>query len=199
VVIKPSTKKGDGGSTVQLVLKKVTCGGSPCTASNHVLELGARAVGNDIPGSLPGIVAAAGIPYNLASGTAAFVGSGKNSIGLGKSFGILASQVFTRSLGIGLIKLHTTAGNVADCATAPISAANAHCIDGDVYAVAGFPVPLDPTFTCSSDAQCILSSVCTIPPGICSSESCAEDADCRPGAACNINAGTCCIPGQTCP
>ena len=203
VAIVPSTAKGAGGMTIQLVMKKVTCGGSSCGESNHVLELDLRAVGSNIPcigptdcaTALP-FAAAAGIPYNFSSGQALF-SNGKNKIGSGNLFGALASQIFLRSIGIGMIRLHKPGSNPNDCKTVPLSTSNG-CIDGPIYAISGFAVPLDKALACKADTDCPAQDSC-VPPGACQPTSCTSNADCSRTAqgdtiVCDVNgSGNCCV------
>ena len=129
IKIAPSKKKGDGGSTVQLNVKGVSCG-SKC--SNNVIDVGVRALGTDVPN-------VAGILFNVTGGKTVFA-NGKNKEALGGLFGALASVVFNNSLGIGLISLREPASNPAACSQVPLATGN-HCTDGAIYAVAGFCGP----------------------------------------------------------
>lgn len=206
VVVAPTKANGSGGISLQLIMKKVTCGGS-CTAQGHVLELDLRALGTNIPcigptdctGALP-FEAAAGIPFDLTGGTAGFPGAGgKNKLGLGALFGPLSSQIFTRSLGIGLLRLRKPGSNPADCTSVPLVTGNG-CIDGDVYALAGFAVPVDSKFACTTDTNCPAQDSCVLPPGACQATPCTSIADCtrtNPGdtIVCDVNApsATCCV------
>jgi hypothetical protein len=207
VVVAATKAKGSGGISITLVMKKVTCGGSPCNATNHVLELDLRAVGSNIPcigptdcaTALP-FEAAAGIPFNLTGGVAGFPGAGgKPKIGAGALFGALSSQIFTRSIGIGLLRLHKAGSNPADCTSVPLVSGNG-CIDGDIYALAGFAVPVDSQFACTTDTNCPAQDSCVLPPGACQPTPCTSNADCTrtsPGdtIVCDVNAATaaCCI------
>lgn len=210
VTIVPSTKPGDGGSKITLNMKNVTCNGltSLCNRSNNVLELWSRALGTDTPSpSNATIVSAAGVVYNLVNGQALFAAGGKNTVAGGPAFGPLVSSIFTHSLGIGLIKLHDTASDPAACAFPPlvdaVGAFNKNhngkgCIDGEVYAVAGLPVPVDVNNLCHSNTDCPsttqyclgLDSAPTVT--ICQTGKCTDDTACPKSGTCNINAGTCC-------
>lgn len=193
LTIAPSKKKGDGGSTIQLVTKDINCG-SNC--NNNVIDLSVRALGNDIPST-------AGILFNVSGGKAAFPSNGKNKVALGTLFGSIGQLVFNQSLGIGLVKLREPASDPTACSAVPLAAGN-KCTDGTVYAVCGFKVPVDPGATCSIDADCkLITAVCdtTITPHLCKTQTCvSSDSECNSGH-CNINAGTCCSPdiGTGCP
>jgi hypothetical protein len=213
IKISPSTKPGDGGIVFQLLLKNVDCptigndknkpgkcgvkdAPPESPVNNHILEIGVRALGNDVPApGNPLLVAAAGIPFRLEKGKAVFQATGKNKIG-GAAFGALSSLIFDQPMGIGLIKLRTPGSNLADCGTAPLLEGNG-CNDGDVYAVAGITVGNDPGLTCGSSAECGATAVCT--GGKCTPEACTVDADCNEGGGsggtgqCGSN-GTCCDP-----
>lgn len=213
IKIFPSTKPGDGGIVFQLLLKKVDCptigndknkegkcgvkGAPPESPVNdHIVEIGVRALGNDVPApGNPLLVAAAGIPFRLEKGKAVFQATGKNKIG-GAAFGALSGLIFDQPLGIGLIKLRTAGSNPADCGTAPLLEGNG-CNDGDVYAVAGITVGNDPGLTCGTSAECGATAICT--GGHCQAEECVVDSDCDEGGAiggtgqCGSN-GTCCDP-----
>src|SRR5262245_58419731 len=67
LVVKPSKKKGDGGASIQLVMKGVSC----TNCNNNVLDLSVRALGQDLGST-------AGILYNITGGTAVFPSTGKN-------------------------------------------------------------------------------------------------------------------------
>lgn len=190
ITIAPSKKKGDGGSTVQLVTKDINCGGN---CNNNVIDLGVRALGNDIPST-------AGILFNVSGGKAAFPSNGKNKVALGTLFGAIGQLVFNQSLGIGLVKLRQPGSNTGDCSTVPLAPGNG-CTDGPVYAVCGFKVPVDPSAVCTSDQDCkLITSICDSTSHLCTTQTCAGDGDCNSGH-CNINAGTCCSPnvGTGCP
>ena len=185
IKIAPSKKKGDGGATIQLNVKGVSCG-SKC--SNNVIDLGVYAVGTDVPD-------AAGILFNVTGGKTVFA-NGKNKEPLGGLFGPLASVVFNNSLGIGTIKLREPASDPTACSQVPLTAGN-HCTDGATYAVAGFLVPVDPSLLCTTDVDCgtvNLTEVCDQASHTCMVQTCAGDADCRSGT-CNINTGNCCQVG----
>ncbi|HVO22536.1 MAG TPA: hypothetical protein VMW56_02795 [Candidatus Margulisiibacteriota bacterium] len=194
IVIAPSKKKGDGGSTIQLVTKDINCG-SAC--NNNVVDLGVRALGNDIPHT-------AGILFNVSGGKAAFPSNGKNKISLGSLFGPIGQLTFNQSLGIGLVELREPASDPTACNTVPLAGGN-KCTDGKVYAVCGFKVPVDPSATCAVDADCkLITAVCdtSTTPHLCKTQTCpgGTDDECNSGH-CNINAGTCCSPdvGTGCP
>ena len=182
IVLKPSKKKGDGGFVIQLVAKDINCG-SQC--NNNVIDLGVHAIGTDVPNAV-------GVLFNVNGGQAVFA-NGKNATGTGSLFGSLASSIFNKSLGIGLISLRQPGSNAADCANVPLAPGNG-CNDGAIYAVSGFVVPADPTFTCADDNGCGITQVCDPATHFCAQESCAADGDCRSGQ-CNINSGQCCSPG----
>jgi hypothetical protein len=182
IAIAPSSKKGDGGVTIQLNAKDISCG-SKC--SNNVIAMGVRAVGADVPDAV-------GILFNVTGGQALFP-NGKNKTATGQLFGALASIVFGQSLGIGVITLHESASDPAACGVVPLDSGN-HCIDGKTYAVAGFVVPVDPTFTCTEDNQCGLTQECSTSTHFCVIQTCADDTECRSGK-CNIGTNQCCQDG----
>ena len=182
IVLKPSKKKGDGGFVIQLVAKDISCG-SQC--QNNVIDLGVHAIGTDVPNAV-------GILFNVNGGAAVFA-NGKNKTGTGTLFGSLASSIFNKSLGIGLISLRQSASDPSACSSVPLTPGN-HCNDGAIYAVSGFVVPADPTFACTDDNGCGITQVCDPTTNFCSQETCAGDGDCRSGH-CNINSGQCCSPG----
>jgi len=149
-VIKPSTKAGDSGVTMQMVLANVNCpnagndggkvnscgskGAAPgAPTRNHVVEIGARALGLEIP-------SAAGITYRLEKGKGLFEATGKNTVSGGQAFGALANGIQGHPLGVGLIRLHAPGTNPADCTTVPLADGNG-CTDGPVYGFAGIGVP----------------------------------------------------------
>jgi hypothetical protein len=209
IALTPTTSKGAGGIFLTLKMTKVSCGSSigTCNANNHVVELQLRAIGNDVPcvdqtecaTGLP-YDAAAGVLFNIANGSAGFPGAGgKNKIGVGALFGFISSQIFTRSIGVGQLRLHNTASNPADCGTAPLLHPNG-CIDGDIYAVAGFEVPVDKQFACATDANCPAEDSCILPPGSCQPTQCNSNAECQNNpktgdtVVCDVNGtGNCCI------
>jgi len=154
IVVKPSSKPGDGGIVLQLLLKNVDCPdvgndggkagkcGSKGAASDnltrkHVLNLGARALGLDVPD-------VSGVPYRLEKGAAVFEATGKNTVSATQAFGSLAGPIKGHALGIGLVKVQergTDPDNVnTGCAVVPLSVGNT-CTDGGVYGVAGISVP----------------------------------------------------------
>jgi hypothetical protein len=185
IKIAPSKKKGDGGATIQLNVKGVSCG-TKC--NNNVIDLGVRAIGTDVP-------SAAGILFNVAGGKTVFA-NGKNKEPLGGLFGALASVVFGNSLGIGLISLREPASNPSDCSQVPLATGN-HCTDGAIYAVAGFLVPVDPSLLCSTDTDCgtvNLTEACDQTTHLCMIQQCTDSSECRSGM-CNINSGQCCQNG----
>lgn len=185
IKIAPSKKKGDGGSTVQLNVKGVSCG-SKC--SNNVIDVGVRALGTDVPDAV-------GILFNVTGGKTVFA-NGKNKESLGGQFGALTSVVFNNSLGIGLVKLLEPPSDPTACSQVPLATGN-HCTDGAVYAVAGFLVPTDPSLLCTTDNDCgtvTLTEVCDPTSHLCVVQQCASDSDCRSGM-CNINMGSCCQTG----
>ena len=182
IAFAPSTKKGDGGVTVQLNAKDISCG-SKC--SNNVVQLGVVALGAAVPD-------AAGILFDVTGGQALFK-NGKNKTATGPLFGSLASIIFGNSLGIGAVMLHEPASDPTACSVVPLPAGN-HCDDGAVYAIAGFIVPVDTSLTCTSDEQCGLTQECSTTTHFCVIQTCAGDTDCRSGQ-CNINSGQCCQDG----
>ncbi|MFQ5667981.1 MAG: hypothetical protein ACE5I7_16320 [Candidatus Binatia bacterium] len=214
IQIKPSTKSGDGGIVFKLLLTKVDCPnagagndkgkagkcgvkGAPPDGitDNHVLDIGVRALGTELPG--PGVQAsAAGILFRYEKGKALFQATGKNKIG-GAAFGALSSAVFNQPLGIGLLKLHTAGSNPADCAVPPLLPGNG-CTDGDVYAFAGVMVGNDAGTTCASSAECAKTAICQA--GVCVTETCTVDSDCDQdgggagGTGQCGSGGTCCDP-----
>jgi hypothetical protein len=154
LIIKPSSKPADGGIVVQLVLKNVDCpsagndggkankcGSKGATADaltrKHVLNLGARALGLDVPD-------ASGVTYRLEKGAAVFEATGKNTVSATQAFGDLASAILHHSLGVGLVKLQergTDPDNTSTgCDVVPLPVGNT-CTDGGVYGVAGITVP----------------------------------------------------------
>jgi hypothetical protein len=186
--IKPSKKAGDGGITMQLTLKDVTCG-SKC--QNNVLAMGTRALGTDSDNVV-------GLLFNITGGKALWP-NGKNKTGFGTTFGPLASLIFNQSLGIGVITLHETASDPSACSTVLFGANQ--CTDGASYAVAGINVPVDPDAMCDIDADCgLITSVCNTTTHLCEQQTCSSDQDCNSGF-CNINSNQCCSPdvGQGCP
>jgi len=182
IAFAPSKKKGDGGVTVQLVAKDISCG-SKC--SNNVVQLGVLALGAQVPD-------AAGILFDVTGGQALFK-NGKNKTATGPLFGSLASIIFGNSLGIGAVTLHEPAADPTACSVVPLAEPNS-CTNGAVYAVAGFIVPVDTSLMCTSDDQCGLTQECSTTTHFCTIQTCAGDTDCRSGK-CNINSGQCCQDG----
>ena len=154
VVVKPSSKAGDGGAVVQLVLKNVDCpsvgndagkankcgskgAGADALTRKHVLNIGARALGLDIPD-------VAGLTYRLEKGTAVFEATGKNTISAAQAFGALAGPIAGHALGVGLVKLQERGSDpdnpTTGCSVVPLPVGNT-CIDGGVYGFAGIKVP----------------------------------------------------------
>jgi len=154
IIIKPSSKPADGGIVVQLLLKNVDCpdigndggkagkcGSKGATADaltrKHVLNLGARALGLDVPD-------VTGVTYRLEKGAAVFESTGKNTVSATQAFGALAGAIRNHSLGIGVVKLQergTDPDNASTgCSIVPLSPGNT-CTDGGVYGVAGIFVP----------------------------------------------------------
>jgi len=154
VVIKPSSKAGDGGVTVQLLLKSVDCpsvgndggkanscgskgAGADALTRKHVLNLGARALGVDTDNS-------AGVTYRLEKGAAVFEASGKNTVSATQAFGALAGAILHHALGVGLVKLQERGSDpdnaTTGCSVVPLPVDNT-CTDGGVYGMAGIAVP----------------------------------------------------------
>jgi hypothetical protein len=154
VVIKPSSKPGDGGVVVQLLLKSVDCpsvgndggkanscgskgAGADALTRKHVLNLGARALGLDVPD-------ASGVTYRLEKGAAVFEATGKNTVSATQAFGALASAILHHALGIGLVKLQERGSDpdnaTTGCSVVPLPVGNT-CTDGGVYGMAGIAVP----------------------------------------------------------
>jgi hypothetical protein len=154
VIVKPSSKPGDGGVLVQLILKNVDCPsvGNDASKANkcgskgaaadaltrkHVLNIGARALGLDTPD-------VAGVTYRLEKGAAVFEATSKNTISAAQAFGALAAPIAGHALGVGLVKLQergTDPDNATTgCSVVP-SPVGSTCIDGGVYGIAGITVP----------------------------------------------------------
>jgi hypothetical protein len=210
VKIKPSTKAGEGGFVLQLLLKHVDCpdilnfkakpglcgtADAPVASPvrNHVLELSVRAAGTELLGGA-GNPTGAGVLFRLEKGKAIFQKTGKNKVD-GSIFGALATAIFNQPLGIGLIRVHTAGSNVAECATAPLLPGNG-CTDGDIYAMSGITVGSDAGLSCSADAECGKTQICDA--GLCAPEPCTVDADCDEGGGVGSfqcgDGGTCCDP-----
>jgi len=201
VVIKPSSKSGDGGTVIQMVLTGVDCpaegndgaktgkcGNAGSPVMDHVLELGVRALGIEFPGG--GVSpSAVGILFKIAKGTAVFEATGKNILP-GKVFGPSTTSVFNSPLGIGLLRLHTPGSVTSDCATAPPGPG---CTDGVVYAYTGIVVGSDSSLSCSGDTSCSVTQTCQ--SGACVTQSCSSAAQCRSGHC--DNTGKCCDPNLT--
>jgi hypothetical protein len=201
IVLKPSKKAGDGGVTIQLVAKDITCGGSPCTQQNHVLELWTHTLGMDIPGPTgagTAFSASAGVVYNVSNGQALFP-TGKNVTNGNKTFGTLVTSVFNHTLGIGLMKFRGPGSDPTSCGTVPLVAGN-KCNDGPEYALTGFTVPADPTLKCTGDSGCSITQTCNTGSGLCETETCGVDGDCR-SMHCDLSGGTgmCCSCPGSCP
>ncbi len=154
IIIKPSTKPGDGGVLVQLILKNIDCPsvgndlgkankcGSKGAAADaltrkHVLNVGSRALGLDVPD-------ASGVTYRLEKGAAVFETSGKNTITATQAFGALAAPIQGHALGVGLLKLQERGSDpdnpTTGCGVVPLPVGNT-CADGGVYGIAGISVP----------------------------------------------------------
>lgn len=209
VVIKPSTKAGGGGSTIQLVLKGVDCVNEGNDASktgkcgnsgsggvtDHVMELGVRALGTEFPGSieaLPDSASVAGIKFKYVKGTALFQATGKNVIS-GAVFGAGTTVIFNQPLGIGLIRLRTPGSVPTDCDSAP---SGPGCSDGIVYAFTGIQMGSDSSLHCSGDTSCSITQTCQ--SGSCATQTCSSGGDCRSGhCGTGSNAGNCCDPALT--
>jgi hypothetical protein len=154
IIIKPSSKPGDGGVLLQMVLKNVDCPaagndggkankcGSKGAADDaptrkHVMDIGARALGLDAPES-------AGVTYRLEKGAAVFEASGKNTVTSTQAFDVLGAAIRGHALGIGVVKLHARGSDpdnkTTGCGVVPLPIGNT-CIDGGVYGMAGINVP----------------------------------------------------------
>jgi hypothetical protein len=153
-MVKPSTKPGDGGVLVQLVLKNVDCpdvgndkgkagkcgskgAGADALTRKHVLNIGARALGLDVPDT-------SGVTYRLEKGAAVFEATGKNTISAAQAFGNLAEAILHHPLGVGLVKLQERGSDpdngTTGCSVVPLPVGNT-CTDGGVYGIAGVTVP----------------------------------------------------------
>ena len=201
----PPGPGNDGGAAGKCGVK-----GSP--VPNHVLALSANSFGLDINNVV-------GIKYKLEQGKAAFQATGKNVIG-GAAFGPIVSAIFNQPLGIGFLKLHEAGSVPSDCDKIPLpiktckggtnagAGCNVNgdcnsnvcspngCTDGGIYAEAGIVAGSDPGVTCSGNADCAVTQVCTA--SHCTAETCTVDADCDQGGGvgshqCGSN-GQCCDP-----
>jgi hypothetical protein len=198
VSFKPSSKQGEGALITQLNAKFIDCppnndkglagkcGVKDAAICNHVLNLGVRALGLDVPN-------AAGLRYCIEKGKTFFQDSGKNKVG-GGALGAVVSLIFNQPLGIGLVKMQTPGSVPSSCLTAP---APTTCTDGDVYAMAGVTVGSDTDVTCATDADCTLTAICVA--SACEQEPCTIDAECDDGGGvgsgeCGAN-NFCCDPG----
>ena len=154
VKIKPSTKPGDGGVVVQMILKNVDCpavgndkgkagkcgskgAGAEALTRRHVFNIGSRALGLDVPD-------ASGVTYRLEKGVGLFEATGKNTISATQAFGALAAPIAGHSLGVGLVKLQERGSDpdnpTTGCGVVPLPVGNT-CTDGGVYGIAGVQVP----------------------------------------------------------
>jgi len=154
LVIKPSSKPGDGGVLLQLILKNVDCpdvgndgnkankcgskgAGADALTRKHVLNIGARALGLDTPD-------VAGVTYRLEKGAAVFEATSKNTVSAAQAFGALAAPIAGHALGVGLVKLQERGMDpdnaTTGCSVVPLPVGNT-CIDGGVYGIAGVSVP----------------------------------------------------------
>jgi hypothetical protein len=186
VVIKPSTKAGDGGVVIQLVLKNVDCAtyqgvddptgnnnGKPgkcglakkgkttpaMPAHHHVLAASVNFMGGDLTD-------VAGILYQVENGVATFEASGKNKIGGAALFGSLVKLVFNTPMGFGLFELHD-AYRVCTTRWACLSAADCDsgqsCIGGACVTLGAACSPdtaCPPEQTCY-EGHCIAGVLCT--------------------------------------
>jgi hypothetical protein len=209
IKIKPSTKAGQGGTTIQMVLKGVDCVGEGNDASkpgkcgnsgtggvlDHVLELGVRALGQEFPGTIdniPDSPSVVGIKFKYLKGTALFEATGKNVVP-GSVFGPGTTSIFNQPLGIGLIRLRTPGSVPSDCDSAP---SGPGCTDGIVYGFTGIQAGSDSSLSCSADGQCSNTQVCS--SGACVTQTCSSAGDCRSGhCGTGSNAGNCCDPTLT--
>jgi len=202
IVVKPSFKPGDGGVTMQLIMKNIDCPapagpgndgdkpgkcgvkGSPVTG--HVMGVDARALGTDLG------YETAGILYRIEKGTAVFEATGKNKTG-GGFFGAVSTLVFNKALGFNTFQFHTAASDPESCENVPLIPGN-DCTDGDVYAISGITFGNDDTLKCTSDSDCPKTAICHV-LGTCVPEDCAIDADCDEGGGVG---GTGQCGGETC-
>lgn len=196
VTIKPSTKDGDGGLTIQLTLKNVDCAsysgvddptgnnkGTPgkcglvkvkttpaLPARNHVMSMSVNFIGLEWPD-------VAGILFQIDNGVATFEATGKNKIGGAALFGSLVNAVFNNPLGLGIIKFHDAyrvCTSRMSCLTASQCATGQTCVGGACE-------PLG--------AACSTFSDCPSPQG------CFEG-HCVAGVLCNSNSD--CTSPETC-
>ena len=196
VLIKPSTKAGDGGLTIQLTMKNVDCAtykgvddptgnnkGTPAKcglvkvkttpampARNHVLSMSVNFAGNDLPD-------VAGILFQIENGVATFAQNGKNKIGGAALFGSLVAGVLKTPLGVGVIKFHDA---YRVCTSAVSCLTTSQCPTGQAC-VGGACEELK--------AACSTASDCPTPQGCFAGH-------CVGGVLCNTNSD--CTAPETC-
>ncbi|HVO26874.1 MAG TPA: hypothetical protein VMW56_24960 [Candidatus Margulisiibacteriota bacterium] len=196
IVIKPSTKAGDGGMTIQLTLKNVDCAtysgvddpagnnkGTPgkcglvktkttpaMPARNHVLRVGANFQGQDFPD-------AAGILFQIENGVATFTQNGKNKVGGAALFGSLVGATFNSPLGLSIIKFQDA---YRVCSSRPGCSASQPCAAGQPC-IGGACEPLGDE--CSTSNDCLNPQMCY--GGHCvAGVLCASDSDCTSPETC---------------
>jgi len=209
VQLVPSTKAGSGGVVFTLTMKNVNCpaeGNDGGTAGKcgvktsggvkgHIMELGVRAIGAELPGG-PGNVAAAGIPFDIIKGTAVFELGGKSTLP-GNVFGALTTGIFNKPLGVGLIRLHTPGSVPTDCASAP---AGPGCADGTIWAMTGILYGSDSQLFCTGSGPCPGTETETCVGGVCTQQSCQSVSDCTAAngdPVIHCDNGMCCNSSQT--
>jgi len=209
IKIKPSTKAGDGGITLQLTLSGVdcppnndttpgTCGKAGIPQTNHVMDISSALGALETPH-------VAGVKYKLEQGKATFQATGTNKIG-GAAFGAVVSAIFNNPLGFGYIEFKTPGTRPSDCDSTPLpggacgGAGTNCCTNGTLYGYGGIVAGCDDGVTCSVDTDCALTQKCVMAVGCpgsamalrCVTQACDQDSDCRSvqcGSGC-----TCCDP-----
>ncbi len=195
VIIKPSSKDGDGGLTIQLTLKNVDCasyrGVDDPTGNNkgtrakcglvgtktvpampvrdHVMGMSVNFTGLDLPD-------VAGILFQIQNGVATFKANGKNKIGGAALFGSLVTAIASSPLGFGIIKFRDA---YRMCTSRAGCLSTTECASGEAC-IGGACEPLGDA--CSTGAEC--------PTGAC------FDGGCVAGVLCNSDGD--CTPPETC-
>jgi hypothetical protein len=216
VVIKPSTKNGDGGLTIQLILKNVDCAtysgvddptgndkGKPAKcglvgsrsvpdmpARDQVMSIGVNFAGQDLPD-------VAGILFQIRNGVATFEATGKNKVGGAALFGSLVTLSFGSPMGFGLIKFHDA---YRVCTSRVSCLTSSQCPTGQ-DCIGGACVPLGAACTADSDCPtgrgcfkgscvagvlCSTNSDCTAPE-TCVNGVCAGQKADASGTRCNLD------------
>jgi len=200
IIIKPSTKAGDGAITIQLILSGVDCPpnndggaagkcgvkGTPQT--DHVLSQGAIFGGVFMD-------EVAGAKFKIEKGKAAFHATGKNKVGGATLFGAIVSAIYDTPLGLGPFRIRVPGTDPAACDSVPLIPGSL-CTNGALYGVMGIVGGNDSGVSCANNTECSLSNICNA--GVCQPEPCTLDADCDQNGTGNGGTGQCGNGGKCC-